>query len=206
MLEIDGGGWACGVRRLESPHFNERPAQYASPHLVVLHNISLPAGHFGTGLVEDLFLGVIDVSRAPSLADLAGLRVSSHFFIDRKGRVTQFVSCLKRAWHAGVSRFNGRDNCNDFSIGIELEGTDFVSFEEAQYAALSTLLAAIDARYNIAHIVGHSDIAPGRKTDPGPCFDWVRLYRGRAAFGSPAFAGAAARMQLSRLAPSFDCA
>ena len=113
------------------------------------------------------------------------------------------TTCGKRAWHAGVSRFNGRDNCNDFSIGIELEGTDFVAFEDEQYQALEKLLKAIDARYGLSYIVGHSDIAPGRKTDPGPHFDWVRLHSARSAFGSPQFAGAAARLQLSILEQSF---
>lgn len=202
-LVIDPEGWLVVAERHESPHYNERPDEDAEPHVVVLHNISLPPNRFGTGLVRDLFMGELDTKTHPDLTDLEGLRVSSHFFIARDGRIEQFVSCAKRAWHAGVSRFNGRDNCNDFSIGIELEGTDFVAFEEAQYQALVKLLGAIDARYGLSYIVGHSDIAPGRKTDPGPHFDWVRLNGSRSAFGSPQFAGAAARLQLSILEQSF---
>ena len=200
---FDAEGWLEGVEHHASPHFNERPAEDAEPHVVVLHNISLPPNCFETGLVRDLFMGELDTKVHPDLADLEGLRVSSHFFIERNGRIVQFVGCGKRAWHAGVSRFNGRDNCNDFSIGIELEGTDFVAFEDEQYQALEKLLKAIDARYGLSYIVGHSDIAPGRKTDPGPHFDWVRLHSARSAFGSPQFAGAAARLQLSILAQSF---
>lgn len=204
MLSIDSEGWLIGVERRESPHYNERPISDAIPHTVVLHNISLPPLRFGTGMVSDLFMGELDVTRHESLADLAGLRVSSHFFVQRDGRIVQFVSCLKRAWHAGVSRFNGRDNCNDFTIGIELEGTDFVAFENEQYQSLISILCAIDAKYCLSYIVGHSDIAPGRKTDPGPYFDWVRLHRARAMFGSPQFAGAAARMQFAVLRQTFD--
>ena len=177
-LVIDPEGWLVAAERHESPHYNERPDEDAEPHVVVLHNISLPPNRFGTGLVRDLFMGELDTKTHPDLTDLEGLRVSSHFFIARDGRIEQFVSCAKRAWHAGVSRFNGRDNCNDF-------------------------LGAIDARYGLSYIVGHSDIAPGRKTDPGPHFDWVRLNGSRSAFGSPQFAGAAARLQLSILEQSF---
>ncbi len=204
MAAIDADGWLAGTARFESPHFNERPFEDAVPHTVVLHNITLPPGRFGTGLVRDLFMGTLDTSLDPALSDLAGLRVSSHFFIDRAGAVTQFVSCAKRAWHAGVSRLAGRDNCNDFTIGIELEGTDFTDFEAVQYESLTALLHAIDAKYSLDCVVGHSDIAPGRKTDPGAHFDWVRLYRAREAFGSPEFAGAAARIQLAALDQSFD--
>lgn len=204
MFDIDCSGWSADVRRLTSEHFNERPSGCAIPHMVVLHNISLPPGQFGTGCVQALFTGTLDTTCDASLADLKGLRVSSHFLIERDGTVTQFVSCDKRAWHAGVSRFNGKDNCNDFSIGIELEGTDFEPFKDEQYQRLVALLHAIDAKYGLSDIVGHSDIAAGRKTDPGPHFDWVRLYRVRSAFGSPEFAGAAARMQLSLLKQTFD--
>lgn len=206
MFVINDEGWTEGALRLKSPHFNERPSVDVCPQTVVLHNITLPPGQFATGMVEDLFLGRLECSRDPRLEDLRGLRVSSHFFITRTGVLEQFVSCSERAWHAGVSRFNGRDNCNDFTLGIELEGTDFVPFENEQYQTLVSLLQAIDAKYGLAYIVGHSDIAPGRKTDPGPCFDWVRLYRSRQQFGNPEFAGAAARMQLSRLRQTFECA
>lgn len=204
VFSFDSQGWLSGIECLPSPHFNERPSQDACPHVVVMHNISLPPQRFATGLVKDLFMGTLDVTQDETLSDLKGLRVSSHFFIERTGHIIQFVSCDKRAWHAGVSRFNGRDNCNDFSIGIELEGTDLEPFEDAQYHGLTALLSAIDAKYSLSHVVGHSDIAPGRKTDPGPHFDWVRLFRSRSAFGSPDFPGAAARMQLSILEQSFS--
>ena len=204
VFAIDSDGWVKGAQRFASPHFNERPPADIIPHTVVLHNISLPPQQFGTGFVRDLFMGTLDTTRDASLADLKGLRVSSHFFIDRTGALFQFVSCGKRAWHAGVSRFNGRDNCNDFSIGIELEGTDFVDFEDVQYQTLESLLSAIHAKYALSYVVGHSDVAPGRKTDPGPHFDWVRLYRSRSVFGSPDFFGAAARLQLSALNQTFD--
>ncbi len=194
-----------GVDFFPSTHFNERPVGTV-PQTVVLHNISLPAGHFGTGCVHDLFMGVLDTNCDPSFADLQGFRVSSHFFIARDGKIRQYVSCDKCAWHAGVSRFLGRENYNDFSIGIELEGTDALDFEEAQYASLLALLRAVDEHYRLKYIVAHSDIAPGRKTDPGPHFDWVRLFRERARFGSPEFPGPAARMQLSELEQSFPTA
>ena len=204
MRRIDEDGWLEGAERFESPHYNERPVSDATPQTVVLHNITLPPGRFATGCVTDLFMGTLDTTADPTLADLKGLRVSSHFFIERTGRILQFVSCGKRAWHAGISRWAGRENCNDFTIGIELEGTDFVPFEEAQYAALTELLGAIHEKYALHDVVAHSDIAPGRKTDPGPHFDWVRLWRSREAFGSPAFDGAAARVQLSRLEQRFE--
>lgn len=204
VFGIDSQGWLSGAEHFESPHFNDRPPEDVCPHVVVLHNITLPPKRFATGLVKDLFMGTLDTTRDSSLSELKGLRVSSHFFIERTGRILQFVSCDKRAWHAGVSRFNGRDNCNDFSIGIELEGTDFVPFEDVQYQRLAALLSAIDAKYSLSYVVGHSDIAPGRKTDPGPHFDWVRLHRSRAAFGSPEFPGVAARKQLSILEQTFE--
>lgn len=177
-LHIDSNGWMTSpnVEILSSPHFNERPDAEA-PSLIVLHNISLPAGEFGTPCVKELFLGTLDTTKDERLADLVGLRVASHFFIDRRGKITQFVACLDRAWHAGVSSFMGRENCNDFSIGIELEGTDFVAFEEAQYKALAVLLKTLVRYYPVKAVVAHSDIAPGRKTDPGIHFDWNRVKR-----------------------------
>ena len=131
-------GWCEGVTHLVSPHFNERP-DGVKPTLVVLHCISLPPGCFATGDVVELFLGTLDVTKDPRLADLAGLRVSSHFFITRDGKVFQFVSCNDRAWHAGVSSLMGRDNCNDYSVGIELEGSESEPFQKEQYAALLAL-------------------------------------------------------------------
>lgn len=143
-----------------------------------MHNISLPEGCFGTGNIEALFCNVLDCAKDPTFEELAELEVSAHFLIDRQGQVTQFVSCLDRAWHAGVSAWAGRLNCNDFSIGIELEGTDTQAYEHVQYQALSQLLGELrDCLRSLASgpIVGHSDIAPGRKTDPGAAFDWSLL-------------------------------
>lgn len=187
-------GWCEGVTHLVSPHFNERP-DGVKPTLVVLHCISLPPGCFATGDVVELFLGTLDVTKDPRLADLAGLRVSSHFFITRDGKVFQFVSCNYRAWHAGVSSLMGRDNCNDYSVGIELEGSESEPFQKEQYAALLALLKALSRRYAIEAIVAHSDVAPGRKTDPGPYFDWQYLQRRKSAFGNPKFPGPAACME-----------
>ena len=148
--------------------------------LVVIHGISLPPGEFGTGLVSLFFRGLLDARRHPALAELDGVRVSSHLFIGRGGAVAQFVPFHRRAWHAGVSHHCGRTNCNDFSIGIELEGTDELPYANAQYACLGRVLRALFRRYpGLAPgaVVGHADIAPGRKTDPGPSFDWPRLRR-----------------------------
>lgn len=175
-FRVDDAGWLWPVRRCPSPNFNARPAGCAV-ELLVIHNISLPAGHFGTGHVEALFTNCLDCNAAPEFAGLIDLRVSAHLLIERDGRVTQFVSLLDRAWHAGVSVFGSRDNCNDFSIGIELEGTDFEPYTDGQYAVLVRVTQALFERFpglKRGAIVGHSDIAPGRKTDPGPAFDWLR--------------------------------
>lgn len=196
MLTVGEDGWLReGAAHLASSHFDARP-EGESPYLVVMHNITLPPGRFLTGCVEDFFLGHLDYSLDPTLESLRGVRVSSHFFIRRTGDVVQFVSTLERAWHAGVSRFEGRERCNDFSIGIEMEGTDFEAFDERQYAVLLPLLEALGRRHPIRAVVAHSDIAPGRKTDPGPYFDWRRLYFQRDRFGAPAFPGPAARKAL----------
>ncbi len=168
-------GWCHGVRHCPSPNFNERPAGEIS--LLVIHNISLPPGQFGTGKVQEFFQNRLDVTEHPYFAGIADLRVSAHFLIERDGAVTQFVSCLDRAWHAGVSSFEGRETCNDFSLGIELEGTDELPFTDAQYQALSLLTEQLQAAFGAItpqRICGHSDIAPGRKTDPGQAFDWAR--------------------------------
>lgn len=173
------------ARWCPSPNCNERPAG-CLPELVVLHNISLPPGEFGNGCIESFFCNALETSAHPWFANIAGVRVSAHFLVDREGSITQFVNCDQRAWHAGVSRFQGREACNDFSIGIELEGTDTASYSDAQYRALSALIPALFAAYpqlSVEAIVGHSDIAPGRKTDPGPAFDWSRLRRDLAARG-----------------------
>ncbi len=173
------GGWLTlsGMTRASSPNCNARPPG-AILDLLVIHNISLPPGEFETGLIKDLFLNQIDISIHPWLENVKGLEVSSHFLIERSGQLTQFVSCLDRAWHAGLSTFNGRQACNDFSIGIELEGTDDLPFTPAQYAALNTLTLELRAHYPLSHVRGHSDIAPGRKTDPGRCFDWAGYAKG----------------------------
>jgi AmpD protein len=173
FLSIDEHGWCSQVRQVPSPNYNERPLG-ESIDLLVIHNISLPAGLFGLGHIEHLFLNQLDCVSHPSFASLQGVEVSSHFFIDRAGEITQFVATTARAWHAGVSEFRGRSACNAFSIGIELEGTDETAFTDLQYQSLVQITHAIQGRHPIAHIVGHSDIAPGRKTDPGPHFDWGR--------------------------------
>jgi AmpD protein len=169
-------GWCQGVRHCPSPNFNERPQGEVS--LLVIHNISLPPGQFGTGKVQEFFQNRLIVDEHPYFAEIASLRVSAHFLIERDGAITQFVSCNERAWHAGQSCFAGRENCNDFSLGIELEGTDEQPFSDAQYAALVGLTAELQRVYpalTLERICGHSDIAPTRKTDPGPAFDWSRL-------------------------------
>jgi AmpD protein len=175
-LAVGGDGWLQGLRHLPSPHHDPRPENTAV-ELLVIHNISLPPGHYGGGVVERLFLGEPLTAEAPFLELLAGLRVSAHFLVDRGGAIVQFVSCSNRAWHAGVSSFGGRGNCNDFSIGVELEGCDFTPFEPAQYGALASLTRALLEAYPLRAVRGHSDIAAGRKTDPGPRFDWQRYAR-----------------------------
>ncbi len=172
--DVDDDGWLAGARRCPSPNFDARPPDVAI-ELLVIHNISLPPGVFGGGTIEALFANRIDARAHPFLATLTELRVSSHFLIERDGRVTQFVSCLARAWHAGASAFEGRRACNDFSLGVELEGTDFVAFEAAQYAALARLARALRARYPLRAVRGHQHVALARKTDPGPFFDWRRF-------------------------------
>lgn len=177
-------GWCNGIRHCPSPNFNARPSGEIS--LLVIHNISLPPGQFGTGKVVELFQNCLCADEHPYFAGIAELRVSAHFLIQRDGDVIQFVSCLDRAWHAGLSLFEGRDNCNDFSVGIELEGTDDQPFTDIQYAVLAQLSAQLCAAYPAItpeRIRGHSDIAPGRKTDPGECFEWPRFFAGLADQG-----------------------
>lgn len=168
-------GWCHGVRHCPSPNFNVRPQGEIS--LLVIHNISLPPGQFGTGKVQQFFQNRLAADEHPFFASIATLQVSAHFLIERDGAVTQFVSCLDRAWHAGVSCFEGRESCNDFSLGIELEGTDELPYSEAQYESLSALTRQLLRAYpalDTQRICGHCDIAPQRKTDPGPSFDWAR--------------------------------
>jgi AmpD protein len=168
-------GWLASARKCISPHFNSRPTDEVS--LLVIHNISLPAGCFGLPHIDALFQGCLDIEADDSFAELAGLQVSAHFLIRRDGEVVQYVSCDDRAWHAGISEFNGRKGCNDFAIGIELEGTDSSGYTDEQYHQLMLLTFELMAQYpmiNVNNIVGHCDIAPGRKTDPGFSFDWSR--------------------------------
>ena len=159
-----------------SPNFDERPNN-AIVDLIVIHAISLPAGFYNTQLIKDLFLNCLDPGKDEFLESIKNLKVSSHFLITRKGALIQFVPTHKRAWHAGISSYKGKENCNDFSIGIELEGCDDEEFEKEQYHSLSRLInfLSTDLKINKQNIVGHADIAPGRKTDPGPLFDWTLL-------------------------------
>ncbi|MFA5678910.1 MAG: 1,6-anhydro-N-acetylmuramyl-L-alanine amidase AmpD [Pseudomonas sp.] len=182
-MQLDtASGWLNGIDHCPSAHFDMRP-QGGDISLLVIHNISLPPGQFGSGCVQQFFCGTLDHATHPYFSAIEGLRVSAHFLIERDGRLTQFVSCLNRAWHAGQSCFAGRDNCNDFSIGVELEGTDDQPFTDAQYDCLVALSAALQSAYPLIteqRITGHEHIAPGRKTDPGPYFDW-QGYLGRLA-------------------------
>lgn len=171
-------GWLNGARPIVSPHFNQRPPN-VTVDLLVIHNISLPPGKFENGCVEAFFCNQLDVSQDPYFETIATLKVSAHFFIARSGKVTQFVSVLDRAWHAGASSFNGIDNCNDYSIGIELEGCDDIPYTALQYSALVDLTRQIQIIFpqvTSSRIVGHAHIAPGRKTDPGAAFEWDHFF------------------------------
>lgn len=174
MGPIDASGWVAGVTHTASPFFDARPAG-ATIDLLIVHNISLPPGVFGSGDIGRLFTGTLDLQAHPFYASLAGARVSAHFVIDRAGDVIQFVSTADRAWHAGLSNFEGRSGCNDFSLGVELEGTDFTPFTDAQYRALGALIAVLVRAHPLRALRGHSDVATDRKTDPGPYFDWDLL-------------------------------
>ena len=170
LLWMDG--WYQFSGRVDSPNFGPRPAG-VKIDLIVLHCISLPPGEFGGNDVERLFTNQLDWNQHPYFKSIKGMEVSAHFYIRRNGELQQFVSCTDRAWHAGVSRYLGRSNCNDNAIGIELEGIEGGLFEDCQYETLAGLSAAILQRYPIAHIAGHEHVAPGRKTDPGNGFDWL---------------------------------
>jgi len=172
-MTIDESGHLAGGRFVASPNCDARPSD-TEVTLIVIHNISLPPGEFGGDGVLRLFTNTLDYSAHPFYETLRGARVSAHFLIRRTGELIQFVSCAMRAWHAGVSRWRGRERCNDFSIGGELEGTDTESYTDAQYDCLARLVTALHRRYPIADVAGHCDIAPERKTDPGPAFDWAR--------------------------------
>lgn len=171
---FDSLGWLPAAHRLPSPNCDARPEGMAI-ELIVIHNISLPPGVFDGDAVIDLFTNRLDWDAHPYYQGIRGIQVSAHFFIRRDGTLIQFVPCSLRAWHAGVSNWQQRERCNDFSIGIELEGTDDLPFTDAQYATLSPLLQLLKQAYPIQAVVGHSDIAPGRKTDPGPLFAWQRV-------------------------------
>lgn len=172
---VDADGWLHTAHRMPSPNFDARPESVA-PSLLVVHNISLPPWQFEGDAVIELFQNRLDCDAHPFYSEhLRGVRVSAHFLIRRDGTLLQFVSCDARAWHAGLSDFFGRARCNDFSIGVELEGADTQRFEDAQYAQLAALARALQARYPLVACAGHADIAPGRKTDPGPHFDWARF-------------------------------
>ncbi len=175
-MQVDADGWlqAPGVLHRNSPHHDERPGR-EEPSLLVIHGISLPAGRFGGPWIDALFMGTLDAPAWPALASLAGVRVSAHFLIRRDGQLLQYVSTHRRAWHAGQSTFRGRTRCNDFSIGIELEGTDHEPYESAQYDRLAALSAALRQAHPLTAAWGHEHVAPGRKTDPGPAFDWGRM-------------------------------
>jgi AmpD protein len=184
-------GWWSVARACPSPNFGPRPAG-AIVSLVVLHSISLPPGEYGGDAIEKFFTNRLEFDAHPYFATLRGLEVSAHFVVRRDGEALQFVSCDERAWHAGASSWHGRENCNDWSIGIELEGLEGEVFDEAQYTTLATLLRALARRHPIEEIVGHEHVAPGRKHDPGAGFDWPRLARrlrgvkARLPFATPA--------------------
>ncbi|UJP06259.1 MAG: 1,6-anhydro-N-acetylmuramyl-L-alanine amidase AmpD [Nitrosomonas sp.] len=176
-MHINDDGLLAGAEFIASPNCDERPAG-AIISLLVIHYISLPPDRFSGDDVIRFFTNRLDSHAHPAYDSLKGVKVSAHFFIRRDGRLIQFVPCNKRAWHAGVSNWQERERCNDFSLGIELEGNGTVPFTEAQYAVLITLTKCLCAHYPLEHIAGHSDIAPERKTDPGPCFNWEKYAAG----------------------------
>lgn len=170
---ISAAGFFTNAIYIPSPNHDARPTSEIS--LIVVHNICLPPNEYGGNGIVELFTNQLNPNHHPYYQTIHTFKVSAHFLIRRNGKINQFVSCLDRAWHAGKSNWQGRERCNDFSIGIELEGSDYEAFESAQYIALNQLVASLTQQYNIANITGHSDIAPGRKTDPGPFFDWSQL-------------------------------
>ncbi len=172
-FSISADGWCNDISRAPCTNFDARPLD-AVISLLVIHNISLPPGQFGGEHIEALFANKLDYAADPYFEQLRDLKVSAHFLVRRTGRALQFVATTERAWHAGVSHFDGRERCNDFSIGIELEGSDDQTFTDAQYQTLVNLTTALASRHPLSHVAGHEHIAPGRKTDPGPFFDWQR--------------------------------
>ena len=205
---VDEFGWCSGTRRVPSPNCDAR-ALGSAVDLLIIHNISLPPGKFGGPYIEDLFCNRLDYDADPYFEQLRALRVSAHFLVRRDGNVLQFVPTIARAWHAGASQFGERERCNDFSIGIELEGTDDMPFEGAQYTTLAVLTLSLMRRHALTDVTGHEHVAPGRKTDPGQFFDWAR-YRGllhaHAVCGSPAGDGdqAAATFSIRLLTADSD--
>lgn len=173
-VEAWRNGWWARAEAIASPNHGPRPPHTAID-LVVIHSISLPPGEYGGDAIERLFTNRLDWDAHPYFQSIRGLEVSSHFVVRRSGQVQQFVSTHERAWHAGRSSWRGRENCNDFSIGIELEGLEGERFEDAQYPALATLCTALATQHPLVHVAGHEHVAPGRKIDPGPGFDWERL-------------------------------
>ena len=171
---LDEAGVLEGAVQIASPNCDERP-EGAGITLLVVHNISLPPGEFGGDAVVRLLTNRLDFSAHPYYETLRGLKVSAHFLIRRDGELVQLVPCTRRAWHAGASSWGGRERCNDFSVGVELEGVDDQAYTQPQYSRLAGLLLGLRERYPIVDIVGHADIAPGRKTDPGAAFDWAHL-------------------------------
>ena len=167
-------GWLAGARRVPSPNCDRRP-RGAAPTLLVLHSISLPPGRFGGDAIERLFTNRLDPGAHPYFREISGMRVSAHFLVRRDGALVKFVQLHRRAWHAGASSWRGRSRCNDFSVGVELEGTDDSAFAAAQYARLRVLIQALRRLVPLRDVAAHSDVAPGRKTDPGARFDWARL-------------------------------
>jgi AmpD protein len=177
MIYTINRGWLAQARKVPSPNFGPRPADCVID-LLVVHNISLPPGQYGGACIEQFFCNELDWDEHPFFSEIRGVEVSSHLLIRRSGELLQFVSFADRAWHAGRSKHEGRVECNDFSIGVELEGTDFEPYQDEQYRALADVSSLLLREYplmNDARIVGHSDIAPGRKSDPGPAFDWARF-------------------------------
>lgn len=186
---VEQSTWLPGLRRCYSPNFDQRP-DGTDIELLVIHNISLPPEKFGTQCIEAFFCNCLNPDADPYFQAIANLRVSAHFLVDRRGQVSQFVSTAQRAWHAGVSNYSGRERCNDFSIGIELEGADLIPYTLAQYNALALLCATLIRNHptlSAKRIVGHSDIAPGRKTDPGEAFEWSYFNELLAVISATAF-------------------
>ncbi len=173
-MYINTDGLLASAYFIPSPNCDSRP-EGVLPCLIVIHNISLPPNEYGGEGIIELFTNRLDPTEHPYYEAIKDIKVSSHFLVRRNGKLVQFVACIQRAWHAGTSNWRGRECCNDFSIGIELEGSDFEPFSDAQYKSLTLLTQALQCAYPIVDVVGHCDIAPGRKTDPGPYFDWARL-------------------------------